>query len=248
MKNILISAPLYVTNDIHKDFAKRTLDSVRSKHDFDVLLVRNNDNDFSYEGAEVIDNDKNCVSRAWNLALERGRKYDYILLPNLDIIFKEDCIDNLVAFAESKLEDSIMWTASEYSDLRTLQSAQYTKEYGESPHFSCFMVRGNFSEELAKVDIDKKNAGKFDEKFEPAYFEDLDMHNRIRLSGKHAYRTTDALFYHFGSRTIKASDDPYKAEMDLGSTKTRPYYMNKWGAIPFEDIYKTPFNEANKNN
>jgi GT2 family glycosyltransferase len=238
---LLISAPLYVTNSIHEEFATLTLNSIKSKHDYDVLIVRNNDSSYSYPNAEFVKNDKNCVSRAWNMALERGDDYDYIILPNLDIVFKEDCIDEMVRFAERNLKDTLMWTASEYSDLRTLNEAQPSKEYAESPHFSCFMVRGSFIKDFVLRDPD--GTGKFDEGFMPAYFEDLDMHNRIRLAGFHAYRTTEALFYHFGSRTIQASDDPYQAEMELGSTRTRPYYIEKWGSVNFEQVQELYLNK-----
>lgn len=226
---ILISAPVYITTELHRMFTQKTLDSIKTKHDVDILLIKNNTNDFTYKGAEIINNTKNCVSTAWNMALRR-KGYDYVLLPNLDIVFKSDCIDNLVQFAEDHKE-AIMVTASEHESIRTLEEAQNGTDYAESPHFSCFMVRGDFADSWRMDDPDGN--GLFDENFEPAYFEDLDMHFRLKKAGRLALRTTSALFYHFGSRTIHASDDPAQAEVNLGSTRTRPYFISKWGSTDY---------------
>jgi len=238
---LLIAAPLYVTSDLHKEFVDQTLDSIRTKHEYKVALIRNNVNDYFNPKVRFYNNHKNCVAGAWNMAIKMAAEegFDWVLLPNLDIVFREDCIDKLIEFAEKESE-AVLWTASSHEDLRTLNTVETTDDVGESPHFSCFMVRGSFSRDWREDDPDQ--TGLFDEGFEPAYFEDLDMHNRIRKAGKKALRTTSALFYHYGSRTIHASEDPMVAEATLGSTATRPYYMAKWGSTEFDKIYDRPFN------
>jgi hypothetical protein len=158
-----IAYPIYCSNDIHFDFARQTLESIQSKeHELLFCGVINftsksdYDNYFRSKGT-VLSNPENNVSMAWNRGiktlLEQG--CDYVIVPNLDIVFKSDCIDKLVACAEAtkdinSLQDDginlefplniILWTAMPWNDLPTLEQATETQDIPETPHFSCFMV------------------------------------------------------------------------------------------------------------
>ena len=82
--------------------------------------------------------------------------------------------------------------------------------------------------------------GWFDEKFYPAYFEDNDYHYRIRMNGFKAVKTNQALYFHFGSRTIK-DDEKVKEKCNIGYAANREYYIQKWGGEPGKETFKTPF-------
>jgi len=258
MANIVIGIPVYISNKLHLEFTKKTVDSILTSHKHEVILIKNYCKDEFKKELEgvglVVPNPRgNNVASAWNLALEMGiyrKKVDYILVSNNDLVFHPLCINNLVKFAEEHPE-FIMWTASEHNDLRTLQQAVPRKSFDEHPHFSCFMVKPSFVEKLKEKDGEKEPLpGFFDENFGPAYFEDGDMHNRILRAGYKAAKTASALFYHFGSRTIK-TDSELNRKNAKSYEENRIYFQRKWGWDPHNRVtpnddpirfkYKEPF-------
>ncbi len=255
-----ITFPVYHANKLHVSFTSQALESVRSsKHDIHILAIENYSAlEYSLAPDEYklhesvkkfeIENNPlgNHVGGAWNLGIERLLKEgcDYVLVPNNDVVFHKDCIDNLVKFAQDHPE-FILWTAAEWHNLRTIKSIKpedLSDGFDEHPHFSCFMVD--------KRTID--TIGLFDEKMKVAYFEDGDYHYRIVLSGNRAAKTASARFYHFGSRTIKVDD-----ELNRNNKRTyeynREHLKSKWG-IDFHGVgfdppeemlkfgYKHPYN------
>jgi len=247
-----IGYPVYVTNEAHFDFAKQTLESVQSKdHEIVFCGVVNMtskteyDEYFKSKGTLLV-NPENNVSMAWNKAIREliDQGCDYVIVPNLDIVFKSDCIDNLVAFANGTkeiTENIILWTAMPWNDLPTLENADQNQEAPETPHFSCFMVDARLLKEI----------GPFDEMFRPAYNEDQDMHWRIVLKGYKAVGYEGARFYHYGSRTIH-SDPLLLAQNHITHDANNKYFLRKWGdkpataADPFltQRMFKTPFNRG----
>lgn len=254
---IYISIPLYVTNELHADFARQTIDSITSSHGHQIRLgLVENTEDAAKNlyfaprfrqgtNLDITPNDNN-VSKAWNIGIQLGMDWgaDYIIVPNADIVFNKQCIDNLVLFAQEH-PGFVMWTASDWANLRTIQSPDMDNNFDEHPHFSCYMVDKTFFNKV----------GKFDENFSPAYFEDNDMHHRILVGGYTAAKTGSAKFYHYGSRTIK-SDDELNKKNGVTYEKNRQYFKSKWGYDPhgaalsnaerLEVGYAHPFNDESK--
>lgn len=235
---ILIGIAVYVSNDLHVEFTEQTIQSIQTKHDHEVVLINNYCAPEYRERLDllgkVIPNDINCVSSAWNKAIDYAKSIqaDYIICPNNDIIFHPQAIDNLVDFS-IKHPEFVMWTANQYEDLRTIKNAEPGDGFDDHPHFSCWMIRPEFTDLLKVYEEGTKEPypGYFDENFIPAYFEDGDMHNRILRAGYAAGKTASSLFYHFGSRTIKSD-----TEMDIRNAHTyeecRQYFRKKWGFDP----------------
>ena len=89
-----------------------------------------------------------------------------------------------------------------------------------------------------------KECGYFDENFQPAYFEDNDMHRRIILSGAKAYIHTEAIAGHHGSATQYLDRNnpvcpPHQFE------NNRRYYTEKWGGEPGREVCTTPYGSPN---
>ena len=272
---LIISLPIYISNELHAEFTEGTVRSIKTSHDHEIILINN------YCAPEylsrmkaltkVIPNTENNVSSAWNLGISYGigRKADYVLTPNNDLIFRHDAVDNLVKFACLHPE-FVLWTAAEYTDMRTLELHQPDNNFDEHPHFSCFMVSSKFPEILKGKEkeipdeailktskklnrlLAKPALGYFDTNFRIAYFEDQDMAHRIARAGLRAVKTGSALFYHFGSRTIKVDDELNKANV-RNYEDNRWYFKEKWGYDPhqfcpasegerLEKSYKNPFN------
>lgn len=244
-----IGYAIYCSNDTHMDYAKETLESVKSaKHEIEFCGAINYTSkqwydDYFRTKGHVLTNPENNVSMAWNRTsaylLEKG--CDYVIVPNLDLVFKSDMVDNLVEFAEEHKQDILLWTALPWNDLPTLEQADETPNAPETPHFSCFMIDNRL------FDI----VGDFDDNFRPAYNEDLDMHWRIVLAGYKAVGYEGARFFHYGSRTIHS--DPVLLQANHKSHDANDkYFVRKWGdkpptaADPFltEKMFRTPFDRG----
>ena len=243
---IIIGIPVYLSDELLLDFTQQTINSIhRSKmdHEYEIVVVNNYCsprllNDLANLTGDYILNETNCLASAWNKIIERGihSKADYIIIPNNDLLFHPDCITNLVNFAESHPE-FIMWTASEHSNMRTINDVVPGDSFDDHPHFSCFMVSPKSIKFLMDKELGTKEPfpGRFDENFKPAYFEDQDMHNRILRAGFKAGKTASALFYHFGSRTIKIDE-----ELNMKNKRTyennRAYFIRKWSWDPHNNV------------
>lgn len=246
-----IGAAAYISNDIHFDYAKQTIESIKSAgHELEFCFVVNYLGKSSYREyletvGTVLDNSENIVSRSWNraivLLLEHG--CDYVIVPNLDLIFKSNLVDNLVSFAETTKDQYILWTALPWGDLESIEQAVEGSEAPETPHFSCFMIDKRLFEKV----------GRFDENFRAAYNEDLDMHYRIKLAGEIAVGYEGARFFHQGggSRTIQ-SDPDLLLRNHITHDANNKYFIAKWGYKPptasdefTKDMYKVPFNDPN---
>lgn len=286
---VLITAPIFISQQVHLDFIQETLASIKTKHDFQIYLVRNYiapEYIDAYSqlresfGAYDVDNDiGNNVSHAWNIGIDYGltNKFDYILIPNLDIIFHPECIDNLVGFAESRKGDnSVLWTGSEWTNRRNINTLVIKESGGrlelntgsekhdwevfdEHPHFSCFMISPTTIARLGEYErnIGEPRPGFFDKGFNKAYFEDQDYHQRILNANFKALRCNKAIFYHYGSRTIK-SDVQVEKENSVSYEGNRKYFETKWGydshgKVPTNEervelAYDRPFNSAEPSN
>jgi GT2 family glycosyltransferase len=234
--------PLYISDPLHLDFTRQTLESIKTKHDYRVLLIVNYcAPQFKADLKKLVTGNRslvtnphgNILAAAWNLGIKTafGQKpeknklvtghwslvSDYTLILNNDIILHPHCIDNLVAFAQAHPE-FLLHTASQWPSARTLTTAPLTDNYSLHPHFSCFMVSQKTIQEV----------GYFDEHFTMGYFEDNDYHTRMLVKGYQAAATDSAKFYHYGSRTISV-DDSLKPLAQKHYQQNRAYFQKKWG-------------------
>ena len=255
---IAIIVPVYIANDLHLEFTETTIASIKTSHEYELVLVNNfcvpeYFGKLTEMSKTVIHTKENNVSASWNEGIKYAieNKFNYALVINNDIIFHPLAIDNLVKFAQEHTE-YVMWTAVEHGDFRSIKTAQPRDSFDEHPHFSCFMISPKTVELLKKKEEGTKepNPGLFDKNFKPAYFEDGDMHNRILRAGLKAGKTAMSLFYHFGSRTIKVDDDLNRKNKRTYEA-SREYFNKKWGWDPHNNvlenndkkrfIYKEPF-------
>jgi len=262
-KKIAIVAPVYLANELHDDFTRQTLRSIHTVENelknyviinYSLPQYKPKVEDYKHLHLTVIDNPKgNHVGSAWNLGIKMGFEEgaEYVMVINNDIILHETAIDQLVKFAEEH-QEFILWSSAEWESLRTIRTVsekEFSDNFDEHPHFSCFMINKK------TIDI----VGWFDENLQVAYFEDSDTHYRILLSGNRAGKTAKSRFYHYGSRTIKVDDELY-AKNRRTYEANRKYMLKKWNVDFFDkaydppeklleepNIYKHPFNDKSKN-
>lgn len=80
--------------------------------------------------------------------------------------------------------------------------------------------------------------GLFDENIYPAYFEDNDYHYRMYLA-KIKMEFTAFLNPVVYRNSMTIAKDP---SINSNFMKNREYYINKWGGLPSQEQYVTPFN------
>jgi len=179
------------------------------------------------------------VDGGWNQGIQIARNtlaFPYYAVLNNDIILQDDTLAKMMAVLD---QPNIALSTAFNTNDKTQTPADFfykkpAKEFEltDAPDFSCFMLK--------KETIDK--IGYFDENYYPAYFEDNDYHYRIRLAGQRAVKISNALYFHYGSQTIKDGPD-IKRLSDSRFLINQAYFVKKWGGLPGQEIYKTPFNK-----
>ena len=192
-KKIGIVCSLYIDNDTTYEQAMHTLDTMKSAHDlvFYARITKLND---KYKPIlkrfdDIAKNGQNALAKSWNSGIKKALKdgCEYVIVPNLDIELREDTIDNLVEYAGQ--DDSVVWSGwctnntGRFPDDNFIVSSKLMYD-----NFAFFMVNDRLFKEV----------GEFDEKFVPAYGEDVDMQYRLELAGKKHTCVWSARFVHCG--------------------------------------------------
>jgi GT2 family glycosyltransferase len=178
------------------------------------------------------------LAAAWNKGVQQAiqDKCDVIIISNDDVIFAPNTIDRLAAetlamgdkFVVSFPVDVLDNLEDPTDILFVEEEVLFGSKNVEDQSFSCFAIRPNF------FDL----CGKFDENFDPAWWEDTDMKYRIRLLG---YKTlqTDVPYVHLRHQSTK------KLTMPLNSIKSGEYYVKKWGSAKkdLHEAYANPYND-----
>jgi GT2 family glycosyltransferase len=140
-----------------------------------------------------------------------------------------DYADKVNATHVLMLNDDIYLGKTEEQILRMIDLFQHI-------HFlNSFM---NWSSWILSVEAYKK-IGNFDENFFPAYFEDNDYCYRMRLNEFERYNTDylNPVVYRNSQTILKDSS------LNQNFNKNRQYYASKWGGLPSEETFITPFNK-----
>jgi len=228
---------------------------IPSEMNFDILIIDNGSTDETKDAINFIAqkqlpmikyyrNEENLgCSRTWNFGIRRSIKNgsDLVFIINNDILLHQNCIAHLYNRLKDSADNVVMATAM---DIRgeciipedVLSKRDLDKEglgESDSPNFAAFMLNKKLIE----------NVGEFDEGFFPAYFEDNDMHYRIKLAGVRAICKPMALFYHFVSRTQLQVPGGLIDSNQFSAN--RDYYVSKWGGVPGSERFTTPFNDPN---
>jgi GT2 family glycosyltransferase len=178
----------------------------------------------------VIDNwNENLgVAAAWNLGMSIAMKegYRYALIANDDSYYMPRTIEKI------------------YMAMRDTEAVLVSPN-PNNQHAPGGLIEGaDFFNFIIDVPQLLDSCGTFDENFQPAYFEDNDMHYRIRLSGARSYIHTEAIAHHYGSQTQYADRNnpvcpPHQFE------NNRRYYTEKWGGQPGQEVCMTPYGSPN---
>jgi len=236
------------------EYSKKTLDSIVTKHDYEIIFINNGSTDGTYEWLESrkdiisYQNPVNSgLSACWNLGIKRAIEdgCDLMVVINNDIVLAPNTIDNMVKRYEKG--DVVMVTGVNDQSIDEHMTKGSFKNYEEEdinnhPDFSCFLI--------GKDTIDK--VGFFDENFIMAYFEDSDYAARMAMGGYDSTSIISASYYHFGSKTVK--ENPLLANLIHDAFRhNKEYFIKKWGTENVGDVpkmrkvyWKHPFNDTNR--
>jgi GT2 family glycosyltransferase len=251
MEKLLNEPPLAIIVPVHNclNYTLGFLKTCTPLLDYRIIVIDNGSTDGTkkhfreFEKRENIKyirfNENIGVSAAWNYGITIAQieyKSEMYLICNNDTLVYKGTIEKLNHEIQNQAYDMLTGTnISGHVDQFTNQKPvriETAKEITENPDFSFFIIKKSTYEKV----------GKFDERYYPAYFEDNDYHYRMRLLGLKAYKLRDAPFFHYGSRTIKSSEI-MQEKSNAGYVVNRQYYIEKWGGIPGEEKYKTPYNK-----
>ena len=239
MKIAVLTVP-YITTQKLYEYAIETMDSLKSEHELYKIAVCNSCYPSYSEwmlrrNDEVIYNDKNILSRAWNKGIRRAKElgFDLVFIPNLDVEFHPKTLDNLVKWAEIHKENAV--TASVcYEDYNEFKAAKLVDSHSEGfgrSSFSSFLVRISEWEKI----------GEFDEVFEPAYYEDNDYSYRLVLAKAKFGTANDSIFWHRVSSTIK-NDTDLNSNWNPIFEANAKRYAEKWGGSIGNEKFTKPYN------
>lgn len=178
----------------------------------------------------IIDNwnENRGVAAAWNqgIDLARNEGFRYAIIANDDTCFLPRTIERL------------------YMSIRDTRAVLVSPNPNNQRQPPGLVEGADFCNFMIDIPQLLEHCGTFDENFKPAYFEDNDMHYRIKLSGCQAFINTDAVVHHYGSQTQYADRNnpvcpPHQFEQN------RQYYKEKWGGEPGREVCLTPYGSPN---
>ena len=177
------------------------------------------------------------LSAAWNKGIKEALRdgCDYIIISNDDVLFAPWTIDTWIEQAASTPEKIVLTAPLDVTETYfdpfeiCFGSEEDDYTFKEQELFSCFMVKADFYEKC----------GWFDENFDPCWWEDNDMHYRIKLLGFDVQKFK-VPYIHLGSQTTK------KMNLPINSLKSQEYYKKKWGSNNrnLVEQYLIPYNNS----
>ncbi len=170
------------------------------------------------------------------------KQFDYVLVLNNDILLHKNAIWRLVdRFRRGgvgmvtcmDVRGECNDNPANFAKMNDLDKVSVSES--EHPNFSAFMVNRECW----------KTVGEMDMLFAPAYWEDNDMHYRMKLAGVKAVCYPPALFFHWGSKTQnEALGNGNVIVSGPMFENNRARYISKWGGVPGSETFTHPFNSS----
>lgn len=168
-----------------------------------------------FKGDKVGSTEHSGVSGSWNWLLEFafGRDYDALVVVGSDTEMQPGFLKD---FLEEYEQRGLDFAVTRYPII-----------------WNCWVMNRRCYETVGVMDCN----------LWPAYYEDNDYHRRVNLSGLGIdYIGNPDGMGHFGSATIRKDPVANKAN-GITFGMNQAYYVAKWGGLPGEEKFPTPFND-----
>lgn len=215
------------------------VDSIKSFHDYDVVVIDNESTDDTKqwakeEGIEFISK-KQSVAAAWNqglkLAYERG--YDHCLLCNNDVILSPTYIDTVVECLERRNSYAATGNVIDRAAVKVPALSRFSEMIKKVEVPIMGQKAGDYSALLvSRQGIEK--VGKFNEAFGPRYQADEDHLLRTRLAGSEVTRTYATTFLHLLGQVIKKVPEARATHLSDWERNTK-LFKKMWNVDLYSD-------------
>jgi len=253
MSHLTLIIPVYLNHPLHQEFTTETLNSIKTSHDYQVLIIVNFAHPsylaflkelpsaYPQHHLTIITNPfGNQLASAWNLGINHAffnaelPPTSYTHPPQTSSIPQNIASDfclilnNDIVLHPQAIDHLVEFQQAhpEFLLVSGVEHANLRTLHTASTDGS-FALHPHFSF-FSVSPSTIQHIGWFDHNLSVAYFEDNDYHIRILLSGHQAAATTTALFYHYGSRTSQV-DDKLRLTLKPHYQHNRAYIQEKWG-------------------
>lgn len=213
-KNLAILIVIYVDNKKQVNYTKDSLKALpKDIYKYAIInkLVDNSILDY-VDNYEL--NDKNILSKAWNMGLKYlFKNYTHVLVVGHDSLINQDNVKKIKDFINQN-KDAGFWS------LNPINMYNNKVKHGDGS-FSAFVIEKQTY----------KNTGDFDINFKPAYFEDNDYLERLWQQGYIPLKQVDNQYLHLGQGVVKTSEIINK-QYSKFMQKNLEYFRKKHGKTP----------------
>lgn len=221
------------------DMSIQMVDSIRSFHNYDVVVIDNKSTDDTAiwakeEGLEFICK-KQSVATAWNrgLMLAYNRGYDYCLLCNNDIILSPSYIDTVVECIERRKAYAVTGNVVDRVAVKKPTFSRFAEMVKKVEVAIMGQKAGDYSALLVSREGIEK-VGKFNEAYGPRYQADEDHLLRVRLAGSEVTRTYATTFLHLLGQVIKKIPEARATHLSDWERNTR-LFKRMWNIDLYSD-------------
>lgn len=164
-----------------------------------------------------IENDENCLAKAWNKGLkEIFKTSEYAIVSGLDSISPtKDKLEKLVGILKANPSLGIV------AAMPLVRERIYDLVLHGDGSFSFFVISKDTFEKV----------GDFNEDFKPAYFEDDDYLERLWMQKFHPVRVRSVSYYHVEQGTLKYGKET-KKQYPVFMQKNLELYKSIYGKAP----------------
>jgi hypothetical protein len=221
---------------VRHDLLKRLISSIDYDVDNCVILFQGGHNNFDFDSVKnnfikkitflSVDFNIGC-SRGWNYMI-KNYPSSYWLICGDDTYFEKGTLNIICDFMNKDNNEDLVWACFNEKDINN--------NIIKSSNFSSFIFTNKIY----------NNVGLFDENIYPAYYEDLDLWQRLVKSNERREVISNA-FIISGDDNFQCScsyysvDENCKKKMDTCKKNNEIYFFEKW----HDGEYNSPFNNLN---
>lgn len=217
MKDFAILTVLFNDSQELYDMSIRAFDCFPKEIELFSVVNKRLENKEYPKFVKYIDNDENCLARAWNIGLkELFKRYNYVIVSGLDSMspplnLLEELVDTLKDHPEYGLTAGVALG-------RQIES--YEIKHGDGS-FSFYCISKECYEKV----------GSFNEDYKPAYFEDDDYLERLWEKGYKPTKNEHVIYWHMSQGTVKHSLELKKKYAEF-MNKNLALFKKTYGKVP----------------
>jgi len=214
---------IYHETEAHFNMMVNTLKSFPEGSEITAVVNKRLEGAQYPEGINYIENDINCLGRAWNIGIREIFKTQNIaFVSNLDIVAPEP---GALVFIQHALEQDpsigvVGATPHRFGENKPISVEPRLLNHGDGS-FSFFAIHKDAFEKV----------GGFSEEYLPCYFEDNDMLERLKKFRFKPMQFANITYHHVTQGTVKHGTDS-KTQYPEYMQRNLEKFKEMWGFVP----------------